>query len=49
MTTDVERMSCSEIEPSGYFHLSYMAYDDRNAVTEKVSTPAQVFKHFIES
>ena len=38
MHTNVEYLSCSEVESLGYFQLSDMRYDDRNVVTERVST-----------
>ena len=37
MDTNVECLSCGEVEALGYFELSDMRYDDRNAVTERVS------------
>ena len=38
MHTNVEHLSCGEVEALGYFQLSGMIYDDRNVVTERVST-----------
>ena len=38
MHTNVEHLSCGEVEALGYFQLSDMRYDDRNVVTERVST-----------
>ena len=38
MHTNVEYLSCREVEALGYFQLSDMRYDDRNVVTERVST-----------
>ena len=38
--TDFECLSCGKVEAVGYFQLSDMTYNDRNAVTEKVSTIA---------
>ena len=38
MHTNVEYLSCSEVEALGYFQLSDMRYDDRNVVTERVTT-----------
>ena len=37
MHTNVENLSCSEVEALGYFQLLDMTYDDRNMVTERVS------------
>ena len=37
MHTNVEYLSCGEVEALGYFQLSDMRYDDRN-VTKIVST-----------
>ena len=37
MDTGVEGLSCGEVEALGYFQLSDMRYDDRNAVTKRVS------------
>ena len=34
MDTNVECLSCGEVEALGYFQLLDMGYDDRNAVTE---------------
>ena len=36
--TNVEYLNYGEVEALGYFHLSGMRYDDRNVVTERVST-----------
>ena len=36
MDTNVECLSCGKVEALGYFKLSHMRYDDRNAVTERV-------------
>ena len=51
-------LSCGEVEVLGYFQLSDMRQDDRNVITEKVSTtalqlysiatPAQILEHAIE-
>ena len=38
MHTNVKYLSCVEVEASGHFQLSDMRYDDRNVVTERVST-----------
>ena len=38
MHTNVESLSCGEVESLGYFQLSNMRYDDRNVVTERLST-----------
>ena len=38
MHTNLEYLSCGEVEASGYFQLSDMRYDDRNMVIERVST-----------
>ena len=38
MHTNVEYLSCGEVEALGCFQLSDMRYDDRNMVTERVST-----------
>ena len=58
MHTNVEYLSCGEVEAFGHFQLSYIRYDDRNVVTERVSTtvlqlylirtPAQILEHVIE-
>ena len=58
MHTNAEYLSCSEVEALRYFQLSDMRYDDRNVVTERVSTtvlqiyliwtPAQILEHIIE-
>ena len=37
MQTNVEYLSCGEVEAVGYFQLSDMRYDGRNVVTERVS------------
>ena len=37
MHTNVEYLSCGEVEALGYFQLSDMRYDERNMVTERVS------------
>ena len=36
MYTNVEYLSCSQVEALGYLELSDMRYDDRNVVTERV-------------
>ena len=36
--TNVEYLSCGEVETLWYFQLSDMRYDDRNMITEWVST-----------
>ena len=38
MHTNVEYLSCGEVEALGYFQLLDMRYDDRNVVIERVST-----------
>ena len=38
MDTNVECLSCGEVEALGYFQLSDMRYDDRSVYTERVST-----------
>ena len=38
MHTNVEYLSCGEVEALGYFQLLGMRYDNRNMVTERVST-----------
>ena len=38
MHTNVEYLSCGEIETFGYFQLLDMRYDGRNMVTKRVST-----------
>ena len=58
MHTNVEYLSCGKVEALGYFQLSDMGYDDRNVVTERVSTTvlqlyliwtlAQILEHVIE-
>ena len=58
MHTNVEYLSCGEVEAWGYFHLSDMRFDDRNVVTERVSTtvlklyliwtPAETLEHVTE-
>ena len=58
MHTNVEHLSCGEVEALGYFQLLDMRYDDNNVVTERVSTtvlqlyliwtPAQILEHVIE-
>ena len=47
MHTNVEYLSCGEVEAWGYFQLSNMRYNDRNAVNEKVqqSWSFTLFKH----
>ena len=55
--TNVEYLNYGEVEALGYFQLSDMRYDDRNVVTERVSTivlqlyliwtPAQILEHVI--
>ena len=35
---NVEYLSCGKDEALGYFQLSVLGYEDRNAVTERVST-----------
>ena len=56
MHTNVEYLSCGEVEALGYFQLSDMRYDDRNVVTQRVSTtglqlyliwtPGQILEHY---
>ena len=58
MHTNIEYLSYGEVETLEYFQLSDMRYDDRNVVSERVSTtvlqlfliwtPAQMLKHFIQ-
>ena len=36
MVTNVECLSCGEVEALGYFQLSDMKYDERNVVTKRV-------------
>ena len=58
MHTNFEYLSCGEVEASEYFQLSDMRFDDRNMVSERVSTivlklyltwtPAQILEHIIE-
>ena len=58
MPTNVGYFSWDEVGALGYFQLSNMRYDDRNVVTEGVSTtvlqlyliwtPAQILEHVIE-
>ena len=38
MYTNVEYLSCREVEALGYFQLSNMRYDDKNMVIERVNT-----------
>ena len=38
MYTNVEYLSCREVETLRYFQLSNMRYDDKNMVTERVNT-----------
>ena len=38
MHTNVEYLSCGEVEALGYFQLLEMRYNDRNVVTARVST-----------
>ena len=38
MDTNVECLICDEVEALGYFQIMDMRYDDRNAVTERIST-----------
>ena len=38
MYTNLEYLSCDEVEALGYFQLMDMRYDDRNTVFERVST-----------
>ena len=56
MDTNIEYLSCSKVEEAlGYFQLSDMRYNNRNVVTEKVSTavlqlyliwaPAQILEY----
>ena len=57
MHTNVENLSCGEVEAFGYFQLLDMKYDERNVVTEWVSTtvlqlyliwtPAHILEHLI--
>ena len=58
MHTNVESLSCGKVEALGCFQLSDVRCDDRNVVTERVSTtvlqlyliwtPAQILEHAIE-
>ena len=41
--TDVEYLSCGEVEALEYFQLLDARYDDRNVVTERVSTTVLQF------
>ena len=43
MYTNVEGLSCREIEAMEYFYLLDMSYDNRNAVTKNVSPTVQLF------
>ena len=43
MHTNVEGLSCREIEAMEYFHLLDMRYDNKNAVTKNVSPTVQLF------
>ena len=55
MHTNVEYLSCGQVEVSGHFKLSDMGYDYRNVVTDRVNTtvlqlyliwtPAQILEH----
>ena len=55
MDTNIEYLSCSKVGALGYFQLSDMRYNNRNVVTEKVSTtvlelyliwaPAQILEY----
>ena len=57
MHTNVEYLSCGEVEALGYFQLLEMRYNDRNVVTARVSTtvvqlyliwaPAQILEQII--
>ena len=38
MHTNVGYLGCDEVEALRYFQLTDMRYDDRNVVTERVST-----------
>ena len=38
MYTNVEHLSCREVEALGYFQLSNMRYGDKNMVIERVNT-----------
>ena len=38
MHTDVKNLSSGDVEALGDFQLSDMRYDDKNVVTERVST-----------
>ena len=40
MHTSVEYLSCGEVEALGYFQLSDMRYDDRNAVMKELTQQA---------
>ena len=58
MHSNVEYLSCDEVETLGYFQLSHKRYDDRNVVTKNVNTtvlelyligtPAHILEHVIE-
>ena len=58
MHANIVYLNCGEVEVLGYFQLSDMRQDDRNVITEKVSTtalqlyliatPAQILEHVIE-
>ena len=41
MNTNVEYLSCGEVQALGYSRLSDMRHNDRNAVTERVSATLQ--------
>ena len=58
MQTNVECLSCGQVEALGYFQLWDIRYDDSNVVNERVSTtvlqlklswtPAQILEHVKE-
>ena len=40
MQKNIQYLSCNKVEALGYFQLPDMRYNDRNMVTERVSTIA---------
>ena len=43
MHTNVEYLSCGEVEALGYFQLSDMRYDDRNVVMNELTQQSRNF------
>ena len=43
METNIECLSCGEVEDLGYFQLSDMRYNNRNAITERANTTVRNF------